>query len=71
MCVVASHIDDAVMFRAGAIAGALGRRVMARSMLGTFLRSFTVGHFRRMEAVIGHATGTRGQREPDLATSRW
>ena len=32
-----------------------GHRVMAPSTFGTFLRSFTFGHCRQMEAVIGHA----------------
>jgi len=49
----ASHIDHADMLRAGATAGVLGHRVMAPSTLGTFLRSFTFGHVRQLEAVIG------------------
>ena len=48
-----SHIDHAVMLRAGATARVLGHRVMAPSTLGTFLRSFTFGHVRQLEAVIG------------------
>jgi hypothetical protein len=55
MCVTASHIDHADMLRAGATSGVLGHRVMAPSTIGTFLRSFTFGHCRQMEAVIGHA----------------
>ena len=43
------------MLRAGATAAVLGHRVMAPSTIGTFLRSFTFGHCRQMEAVIGHA----------------
>ncbi len=50
-----SHIDHADMLRAGSTAGVLGHRVMAPSTLGTFLRSFTFGHVRQLEAVIGHA----------------
>jgi Transposase DDE domain group 1 len=50
-----SHIDHADMLRAGSTSGVLGHRVMAPSTLGTFLRSFTFGHVRQLEAVIGHA----------------
>ena len=51
----ASHIDHADLLRAGATAGVLGHRVMAPSTLGTFLRAFTFGHVRQLEAVIGKA----------------
>ena len=51
----ASHIDHADMLRAGATAGVLGHRVMAPSTLGTFLRAFTFGHVRQLEALIGRA----------------
>jgi hypothetical protein len=49
----ASHIDHADMLRAGSTAGVLPHRVMAPSTLGTFLRAFTFGHVRQLEAVIG------------------
>ena len=51
----ASHIDHAGLLRAGSTAGVLGHRVMAPSTLGTFLRAFTFGHVRQLEAVIGKA----------------
>jgi hypothetical protein len=51
----ASHIDHADLLRAGATAGVLGHRVMAPSTLGTFLRAFTFGHVRQLEAFIGKA----------------
>jgi Transposase DDE domain group 1 len=51
----ASHIDHADMLRAGASAQVLEHRVMAPSTLGTFLRSFTFGHVRQFERVIGEA----------------
>jgi hypothetical protein len=51
----ASHIDHADMLRAGASAEVLEHRVMAPSTLGTFLRSFTFGHVRQFERVIGEA----------------
>jgi hypothetical protein len=53
MIVGASHIDHADVLRAGSTAGVLGHRVMAPSTLGTFLRAFTFGHVRQLEAVIG------------------
>jgi hypothetical protein len=48
-----SHIDHADMLRAGNTASVLPHRVMAPSTLGTFLRAFTFGHVRQLEAVVG------------------
>jgi Transposase DDE domain group 1 len=50
-----THIDHADLLRAGSTAVVLGHRVMAPSTVGTFLRSFTFGHVRQLEAVNGHA----------------
>ena len=47
-----SHIDHADMLRAGATQRVLPFRVMAPSTLGTFLRAFTFGHVRQLDAVI-------------------
>lgn len=47
-----SHIDHADRLRAGATQRVLPFRVMAPSSLGTFLRSFTFGHIRQLDAVI-------------------
>jgi len=44
-------IDDTNVLRAGATQGVLGHAVLAPSTLGTFLRSFTVGHVRQLDAV--------------------
>jgi hypothetical protein len=49
----ASHIDHADVLRAGDTERVLPFRVMAPSTLGTFLRSFTFGHVRQLEAVVG------------------
>lgn len=49
----ANCIDDTDRLRAGATAAVLGHRAMAPSTIGTFLRSFTFGHVRQLEAVIG------------------
>jgi hypothetical protein len=48
-----SHIDHAEILRAGDTARVLGHRVMAPSTLGTFLRAFSFGHVRQLEAVVG------------------
>ena len=50
-----SHIDHAAQLRAGATQVVLPFRVMAPSTLGTFLRSFTFGHVRQLDAVIAEA----------------
>jgi hypothetical protein len=50
-----SHIDHAERLRAGATGRVLPFRVMAPSTLGTFLRSFTFGHIRQLDAVIAES----------------
>ena len=55
MAAGADCIDDANRLRAGSTGGVLGHRVMAPSTLGAFLRSFTFGHVRQLEAVVGKA----------------
>ena len=47
----ATHIDHVNMLRAGATQAVLPFRVMAPSTVGTFLRSFTFGHVRQLDAV--------------------
>ncbi len=47
-----SHIDHTDKLRAGATGEVLPFRVMAPSTLGTFLRAFTFGHVRQLDAVI-------------------
>src|SRR5450756_2354655 len=44
-------IDDAARLRAGATAAVLGGELRAPSTLGTFLRSFSFGHARQLDAV--------------------
>jgi DDE family transposase len=51
-----SHIDHADRLRAGATQRVLPFRVMAPSTLGMFLRSFTFGHIRQLDAVIAETT---------------
>lgn len=51
----ASHIDHADVLRSGSTSSVLAHRVMAPSTLGTFLRAFTFGHVRQMDAVLAEA----------------
>jgi hypothetical protein len=51
-----SHIDHADRLRAGATQKVLPFKVMAPSTLGTFLRAFTFGHVRQLDAVIAETT---------------
>ncbi len=53
MVVGGSHIDHADVLRSGGTERVLPHRVMAPSTLGTFLRGFTFGHVRQLEAVVG------------------
>lgn len=50
-----SHIDHCDVLRCGGTEQVLAFRVIAPSTLGTFLRAFTFGHVRQLEAVVGHA----------------
>ncbi|MHB1534419.1 MAG: IS1380 family transposase [Acidimicrobiales bacterium] len=49
----ADSIDDCGVLRAGASGALLGHAVAAPSTIGTFLRSFTWGHTRQLDAVAG------------------
>jgi hypothetical protein len=50
-----THIDHADVLRSGATSSVLGHRVMAPSTLGSFLRAFTFGHVRQLDAVLAEA----------------
>jgi hypothetical protein len=50
-----SWIDDCDRLRAGSTGSVLGHRVFAPSTIGTFLRSFSFGHARQLDAVSGQA----------------
>ena len=47
----AECIDDCDVLRSGATGRVLGHGVMAPSTLGTFLRAFTFGHIRQLDAL--------------------
>ena len=57
-------IDDCDALRAGSTAAVLGHAVLAPSTLGTFLRSFTWGHARQLDAGLGRSVeaGLAGRR---------
>jgi len=55
MLLGADSIDDCELLRAGQTEAVLGHRAMAPSTLGTFLRSFTFGHVRQLDRVLGQA----------------
>jgi DDE family transposase len=57
MLLGADCIDDCDVLRAGRTEAVLGHRPMAPSTLGTFLRSFTFGHVRQLDRVLGQALG--------------
>ena len=53
----ATHIDHVNMLRAGATQRVLPFKVMAPSTIGSFLRSFTFGHVRQLDAVLSRTLG--------------
>src|SRR3954454_1652911 len=57
MALGADCIDDVDVLRAGRTAEVLGHRVLAPSTIGTFLRSFTFGHVRQLDRLLGQALG--------------
>lgn len=57
MLVGGSHIDHVGQLRAGSTERVLPCAVMAPSTVGTFLRSFTWGHTRQLNKVVGEALG--------------
>jgi hypothetical protein len=52
-----THIDHCNMLRAGATQRVLPFTVMAPSTVGSFLRSFTFGHIRQLDAVLSRTLG--------------
>jgi hypothetical protein len=55
MVLGADSIDDTGVLRAGRTGRLLGGWIPAPSTLGTFLRAFTFGHVRQLDALLGHA----------------
>ena len=55
MVLGADSVDDTGVLRAGRTGRLLGGWVPAPSTLGTFLRAFTFGHVRQLDALLGQA----------------
>ena len=55
MVLGADSIDDSGVLRAGRTRRLLGGWMPAPSTLGTFLRAFTLGHVRQLDALLGRA----------------
>jgi hypothetical protein len=55
MVLGADSIDDTELLRAGRTGRLLGGWIPAPSTLGTFLRAFTFGHVRQLDALLGRA----------------
>jgi Transposase DDE domain group 1 len=55
MVLGADSIDDCEVLRAGRTRRLLGGWMLAPSTLGTFLRAFTFGHVRQLDALLGEA----------------
>jgi hypothetical protein len=55
MVLGADSIDDSGVLRAGRTGRLLGGWIPAPSTLGTFLRAFTFGHVRQLDALLGQA----------------
>ena len=53
----ATHIDHVDIVRAGATQRVLPFTVMAPSTIGSFLRTFTFGHIRQLDAVLSRTLG--------------
>src|SRR5207344_3173052 len=53
MLLGADSIDDCDVLRCGRTGAILGHKPMAPSTLGTFLRSFSFGHVRQLDRVLG------------------
>ena len=65
-----SWIDDCDRLRAGSTGQVLGHRVAAPSTIGTFLRSFSFGHARQLDAVSGQALARAWQQGQARPTAR-
>jgi hypothetical protein len=71
MVLGADSIDDTGVLRAGRTRRLLGGWLPAPSTLGTFLRAFTFGHVRQLDALLGRLLSAPGRRAPGRATGGW
>jgi hypothetical protein len=71
MVLGADCIDDCDVLRAGRTKRLLGDWIPAPSTLGTFLRAFTFGHVRQLDALLGEALVKHGAQAWARARSGW
>ena len=71
MVLGADSIDDTDVLRAGRTRRLLGGWLPAPSTLGTFLRAFTFGHVRQLDALLGRRSSAPGRPAPARATGGW
>jgi hypothetical protein len=55
MALGADCIEDCDVLRSGQTTAVLGHRISAPSTIGTFLRAFTFGHVRQLDALLGQS----------------
>lgn len=67
----ATHIDHVDVVRAGATQAVLPFRVMAPSTIGTFLRSFTFGVVRQLDAVASRLLARAWELGAGPGERRW
>jgi hypothetical protein len=70
MVLGADSIDDSGVLRAGRTGRLLGGWIPAPSTLGTFLRAFTFGHVRQLDALLGRAAALARKGPADCRVSR-
>ena len=71
MVLGADSIDDTDVLRAGRTRRLLGGWLPAPSTLGTFLRAFTFGHVRQLDALLGRAVERAWRPARARATGVW
>jgi hypothetical protein len=69
MALGADCIEDCDILRSGQTAAVLGHRVAAPSTLGTFLRGFTFGHVRQLDAVLAESLTPPPSRAPGRSST--
>jgi len=71
MVLGADSIDDTGVLRAGRTGRRRGGWIPAPSTRGTFLRAFTFGHVRQLDALLGRSLSARGRPGPARALIAW
>jgi hypothetical protein len=71
MALGADCIEDPELLRVARTGEVLGHRVVAPSPLGMFLRSFSFGHVRQLDRVLGQTLRRARRRAPAHARGGW